>query len=366
MVAEERVNDLPMGTIWVRKGEEFNTDKVRSYLLDHIDGLPEEPLQVFQFASGASNLTYLLRIGDWEGVLRRAPLGPLPPKAHDMIREAKFLAKLNPVFPLAPRPYVFSDDTAVIGSPFYVMERKVGVVLNTEFPPGYTSAPELGRKISFAMADTLAQLHSVNYQRAGLSEFGHPEGFLARQVNGWIDRYRRARTEEVPHVERVMEWLVGKREIPEAPTATIIHNDYKLNNMLFDVSDLGSTVAVVDWEMATIGDPLMDLAVTLSYWVEKEDPQGLKDVLPTVTSSGVFITREEFLRRYSEKSGRDVSNMGFYMVFAYFKLAVILQQIYLRWKRGQTQDDRFSTFDIRVNNLVQNAAKMIDYGQSQR
>jgi aminoglycoside phosphotransferase (APT) family kinase protein len=360
---EETVRGLVNGTIPVRKGEELDVDRVRQYLQAQMEGLPDEPLEVLQFASGASNLTYLLRIGSWQGVLRRAPFGPLPPKAHDMQREARILSKLNPVFPLAPKPYLFCEDTSVIGSAFYVMERKVGVVLDNAFPPGYWPTPELGRKISNTVVDTLAMRHSVDDESAGLEAFGHPEGFLARQVNGWIERYRRARTDDVPNVDRVMEWLVN--HLPESPEPTVIHNDYKLNNMLFDASDLSKVVAVVDWEMATIGDPLMDLAVTLCYWVESEDPQALKDIMPTVTSCGIFITRDEFLQRYSVKSGRDVSNMDFYMVLAYFKLAVILQQIYIRWKRGQTQDARFAAFGTRVNQLVQHAAEIIDRHESE-
>ena len=267
------------------------------------------------------------------------------------------LTKLNPVFPLAPKPYVFCDDTSVIGSTFYVMERKEGVVLNADFPSGYTPTLELGHKLSYAVVDTLVQLHDVEYQSAGLSEFGRPEGFLSRQVNGWIERYRRARTDDVPYAEKVMAWLVNK--LPESPNRAVIHNDYKLNNILFDAADLSKATAVVDWEMATIGDPLMDVAITLSYWVELSDPEDLKDVLPTVTSSGYFISRDDFLQRYSKKSGRDVSNMDFYMVFAYFKLAVILQQIYFRWKRGQTKDERFATFGLRVHNLLEHAAQLL-------
>ncbi|MBX6394692.1 MAG: phosphotransferase family protein [Alicyclobacillaceae bacterium] len=357
MTEEKRTPGSGRATIPVRPGEELNVEAVRRFLLDHIEGLEDAPLEVEQFPSGASNLTYWIRCGKWEAVLRRPPFGPLPPKAHDMKRESAFLTRLNRVFPLAPRPYAFCDDPAVLGCPFYVMEYRRGLVLDDRFPEGLEPTPELCRTISHTVVDTLVALHEIDYREAGLEEFGRPAGFLERQVHGWIDRYHRAKTDEIPAVDRITRWLID--HLPESPAPTVIHNDYKLNNMLLDPSDPSRVVAVVDWEMATIGDPLFDLAVSLSYWAEENDPEPLKMVLPTVTKNGGFITREEFIHRYSIKSGRDVSSMDFYMVFAYFKLAVILQQIYVRWKRGQTQDPRFASFGVRVRNLLEYAAQCI-------
>jgi len=339
-----------LDTISVREGEGFDLGTVERYLREHIDGLPGGELEVRQFPSGASNLTYLLKVGEWEGVLRRPPMGPVPPKAHDMGRESGVLMKLHEAYPLAPRPYFFCEDESVIGAPFYVMERREGVVVDHEFPEGVEPTPELCRGISSTVADTLVELHAVNPDEAGLGDLGRPEGFLERQVRGWIGRYEKAETDDIQEVRPLADWLI--RDIPRSPQPTIIHNDYKLNNLVLDPDDLTEVRAVLDWEMATVGDPLFDLAVSLSYWTEPDDPPELKEVMPTVTSTPGFMTREEFMVRYAHKSGRDLSEMHWYMVFGYFKLAVILQQIYARWKKGQTRDERFANFDERVRTLI--------------
>jgi aminoglycoside phosphotransferase (APT) family kinase protein len=342
-----------LDTIRVREGEGFDLEAVERYLRDHVDGLPEGELEVRQFPSGASNLTYLLEVGEWEGVLRRPPMGPIPPKAHDMGRESRVLVRLHEAYPLAPKPYFFCEDESVIGAPFYVMERRKGVVVDDEFPEGVEPTRELCRGISRTVADTLAELHAVDPDEAGLGDLGRPEGFLERQVKGWIGRYEKARTDEIEGVESLTGWLV--RDIPQSPEPTIIHNDYKLNNLVLDPEDLTRVCGVLDWEMATVGDPLFDLAVSLSYWTEPDDPQELREVMPTVTSTPGFMTRREFMERYAQVSGRDLSEMHWYMVFGYFKLAVILQQIYARWKNGQTQDERFADFDDRVRTLILHA-----------
>jgi aminoglycoside phosphotransferase (APT) family kinase protein len=348
-------------TIRVREGEGFDLAAVERYLREHIEALPEGELEVRQFPSGASNLTYLLKIGDWEGVLRRPPLGPVPPKAHDMGRESRILARLHEAYPLAPRPYFFCEDESVIGAPFYVMERRVGVVVVDSFPEDAEPGRELCSGISRTVADTLAELHAVDPAASGLGDLGRPEGFLERQVRGWAGRYEEAKTDEIEGVERLTEWL--GRGIPESPEPTVIHNDFKLNNLILSPDDLTKVRAVLDWEMATVGDPLFDLAVSLSYWIEPDDPQELKDVMPTVTSTPGFMTRREFMDRYARSSGRDLSEMHWYMVFGYFKLAVILQQIYARWKSGQTRDSRFADFDQRVRTLILHADELVERGE---
>ena len=277
-----------------------------------------------------------------------------------MEREAGLLQKVSPVFPLAPMPYVFCNDPSILGVPFYVMEHCKGVVLNTSFPPGVTPTGELCRQISQTVVETLVQIHAVDWQAAGLSEFGHPEGFLARQVKGWIERYFRAQTDDIPQVEPLTRWLA--EHVPQSPAPTLIHNDFKLNNMILD-NDLTRPVAVLDWEMATVGDPLFDLAVSLTYWVTSEDPEELQTVLPTVTTLPGFINRAEFMEIYAHKSGRDLSSMHFYMTFAHFKLAVIIQQIYARWKKGQTQDERFAIFGNRVRDVILYAARLTEGGK---
>ncbi|MGH3086773.1 MAG: phosphotransferase family protein [Rubrobacteraceae bacterium] len=338
-------------TIKVREGEELDLAAVEKRLREEIEGLPDGKLEARQFPSGASNLTYFLRIDEWEGVLRRPPLGPVPPKAHDMERESKILSSLNPVYPLAPKPYFFEGNEEVIGAPFYVMERRKGAVIDDSFPEGVEPGEELCRGISEMVVDTLVELHAVDVEEAGLSDLGRPEGFLERQTHGWISRYEKAKTEEIPEAEPLIEWI--GRDIPDSPSPTIIHNDFKLNNLLLNPDDLTEVRAVLDWEMTTVGDPLFDLAVSLSYWVEPGDPRELQEVLPTVVSTSPhFFTRKEFIDRYAQKSGRDLSDIEWHMVFGYFKLAVILQQIYARWHKGQTKDDRFANFDERVKNLM--------------
>jgi aminoglycoside phosphotransferase (APT) family kinase protein len=348
-------------TVDVRKGEDFDLEAVELYLREHIEDLPDGELEVSQFPSGASNLTYLLEIGDWQGVLRRPPLGPVPPKAHDMGRESGILSRLGAVYPLAPKPYFFCEDESVMGAPFYVMERRTGVVLDETFPDGIQPDEELCRGISRAVVDTLVRLHAVDVKEAGLGDLGKPEGFLGRQTEAWISRYDKARTEEIEEVEPLTDWL--SRDVPESPPPTVIHNDYKLNNLVLNPEDLTEVRAVLDWEMATVGDPLFDLAVSLTYWIEPDDPDDLKAVMPTVTVTPGFMSRRELIDRYEAQSGRDLSDMHWYMVFGYFKLAAILQQIYARWKRGQTEDERFADFGERVRTLILHAEKLTRTGE---
>lgn len=345
----------------MREGEDFDLAATERYMREHIESLPEDELEVRQFPSGASNLTYLVKIGDWEGVLRRPPLGPVPPKAHDMGRESKLLTKLHEAFPLAPKPYFLCEDESVIGASFYVMERRKGVIVDDSFPEGVEPTEELRRGMSRMVVDTLVELHAVDWQKAGLGDLGRPEGFLERQVKGWIGRYDKAKTEEIEEVAPLSEWI--QRSIPESPPATIVHNDYKLNNLLLNPEDLTEVRAVLDWEMTTIGDPLFDLAVSLSYWVEAGDSQELKEVLPTVADTPGFMTRKEFIDYYAQKSGRDLSDMHWYLVFGYFKLAVILQQIYARWHNGQTKDERFANFNERVKNVIVHAHELAQKGE---
>jgi aminoglycoside phosphotransferase (APT) family kinase protein len=343
-------------TIDVREGEAFDLEAVELYLRAEVDDVPEGELKVSQFPSGASNLTYLLKVGDWEGVLRRPPLGPVPPKAHDMGRESGILARLNAVYPLAPRPYFFCEDETVMGAHFYVMERRKGVVLDNSFPEGVAHDEALCRGISRTLIDTLVALHAVDVSEAGLGDLGKPDGFLQRQTEGWISRYEKAKTDVIEEVEPLTDWLAS--DIPESPPPAVIHNDYKLNNLVLDPEDLTEVRAVLDWEMATVGDPLFDLAVSLSYWIEADDPDELAAVMPTVTVTPGFMTRKELIDRYAERSGRDLSEMHWYVVFGYFKLAGILQQIYTRYKNGQTTDQRFATFGDRVKTLILHAENL--------
>ena len=348
------MGDFTEATIPVRKGEEIDLQKLEEFLRSSIEGLPEGELEIRQFGAGHSNLTYALKIGGWEGVLRKPPLGPVAPKAHDMEREFKILQSLSPIFPAAPKPYVFSEETSITGSPFFVMERRHGIVLDTEFPVGTEATAELGRKISEKMVDTLVELHAIDYKKTALAGMAKPEGFMERQVSGWIGRYERAKTDYIEEVEALKEWMLSN--IPESQDPTIIHYDFKLNNALFS-EDYTEITGLFDWEMTTVGDPLADLGAAMSYWIQADDPELLKKGMgkPPVTVNEGFYTREEFIRSYAEKSGRDVSQIDFYLTFAYFKLAVIVQQIYFRYKNGQTQDPRFAHFDRFVKSLIRYA-----------
>lgn len=340
-----------LDTIPVRKGEELDVKRLQVFLQEHIKEIPNEPLEILQFSAGHSNLTYQIKIGEWEAVLRRPPLGPVAPKAHDMEREYKILSEINPLFSPAPKPILFSDDQSVVGSPFFIMERKHGVVIDSAFPEGIKATPEVCRSLSELMVDNLVKLHSIDYTKTGLTQISKPEGFIERQVHGWISRYNRAKTDDVKEADTVMKWLA--ENIPTQKYATVIHYDFKFNNAMFS-HDLKQMVGLFDWEMTTVGDPLADLGVALSYWTQNEDPDLLKTGLGSgsVTFMDGFISRNEFIELYGQKSGRDIGDMNFYMTFAYFKLAVIVQQIYYRYKMGQTNDKRFSQFNHYAKSLL--------------
>lgn len=341
-------------TIPVRPGEELNLAALGAYLAQEMPDLPPRKLEVEQFPTGASNLTYLLKAGDWEGVLRRPPLGPVAPKAHDMARECRILMKLHPVFPLAPRPYLLCEDPAVIGAPFYIMEPRSGVVLDKAIPPEWQGRSLDFRLICERLVETLVHLHAVDWQAAGLAEIGHPDGYLRRQVEGWIGRYQRAKTEEAPEAEQIARWMID--HLPASPAPTIVHNDYKLNNVMLDRGDPGKIVAVLDWEMATIGDPLTDVGVLLAYWIEPGEE--LDATLGSVTTLPGFMRRDELLEVYARKSGRDVAQIPFYLAFSYFKVAVIVQQIYYRWVKGQTRDPRFANMGQMAIHLIRRAVQV--------
>jgi aminoglycoside phosphotransferase (APT) family kinase protein len=342
-----------LDTIPVREGERFELAALETFLAQQ--GFAVEGLQVEQFPAGHSNLTYLLRAGEWQAVLRRPPLGPVAPRAHDMQREYRILQRLHPVFELAPKPYVFCDDPSVIGSPFYLMERRTGLLLDRELPPDWNPDPAVHRAIAEGLVRTLVDLHAVEWQSAGLDQVGHPEGYLERQVHGWIDRYHRAKTRDLAEVGPLTAWLT--EHLPVSPPATVIHNDYKLNNVLLDPAQPTRPRAVLDWEMATLGDPLSDLATTLVYWAEPGDSD-LLGGLDAVTSEPGFPRRHEVIEFYQQLSGRELHAFPWYQSFATFKVAVICQQIYYRWHRGQTDDPRFKDHERVASNLVRRAAQL--------
>lgn len=275
-----------------------------------------------------------------------------------MKREFTILSALHPFLAAVPEPFVYVEDREIIGSDFFLMERKKGIVLDTHFPKDIEHSEQLARQISEKMVDSLVALHAIPYQETKLKEMVKPDGFMERQVQGWIERYDKAKTAQYAEVEALTTWL--KKHIPTNSEATIIHYDYKLNNAMFS-SDFSEMIGLFDWEMTTVGDPLADLGVAMSYWMHADDPKMLLYALgePPVTILPGFYSRQEFIQRYAEKSGRDVSAIDYYITFAYFKLAVICQQIYYRYVKGQTKDDRFAQMDKMVAALIQQASKAI-------
>jgi aminoglycoside phosphotransferase (APT) family kinase protein len=309
-----------------------------------------------QFPGGHSNLTYLIRFGEAEIVVRRPPLGPVAPKAHDMAREFRWLAAMHGIFPLAPRPYLLCDDAEVVGAVFYTMERRRGLVVRSEEPPALVNNPSARRAVSKAFVDALTDLHAIDVVRAGLSRLGRPAGFLERQIRGWIDRWHRSKTTPLPEMDRLADWLLAR--LPADPAIpAVVHGDFKLDNVMLDAQEPRRIVAVFDWEMSALGDPLVDLGILLAYWTPSAALQH-RDALTTVTDRKGYFTREEVIERYADRSGRDLSNLRYYEVFAVFKIAVVIQQIYYRWTLGQTTDSRFATFDTRVSHMARQAAEL--------
>jgi len=348
---------LATDTIPIRRGEGFDTVRLAKYLRGKLPAA-EGPLEVQQFAGGHANLTYLLRFGSGrsvvEYVLRRPPLGPVAASAHDMGREYRALSALHTGFPLAPRVFVYCDDAAVLGVPFFVMERRNGVVVRGVIPERFGGGrdPIANRKLSQVVMDTLAQFHSVDAASVGLGDLGKPAGFLQRQVAGWAERFERSKTVDLPLAEELTRWLLDN--LPSSGEATLLHNDWRLDNLAVAADDPGRCVAVYDWDMCTRGDPLADLGTLLALWSDPgEGPAGTN---PMPTQSPGFFSRAEATARYHERTGRDVSTVPYYLVFGTFKMAVVLQQIYFRFQRGQTQDDRFAGLGTAAEGLFRLAA----------
>ncbi len=326
-------------TIPVRPEERFDEESVRAYLRDRVPGA-DQSLIVRQFGGGAANLTYELDYGDHVYVLRRPPLGPLAPRSHDMAREHQVLSRLHESYPPAPRSFLLCEDESVIGAMFLLMERRYGVVVRRRMPVAYGSIQGASLQMGEALVDGLARLHAVDFSALGLHELGKPAGFIERQVGGWFGRWEKAKAEEVPAMEAVHRWLAG--HLPPEGTPALIHNDYKLDNSMFATDDPGRLVAVFDWDMATLGDPLSDLGALLAYWIDEDDPEEVRAFSPMPHDATGFPSRTELIERYAGASGRDVSSIRFYHVLGLYRLAVILAQIHIRWLRGQTRDERFA------------------------
>ena len=335
---------IPPETIPIRADEDFDHDALAAYLRGRLPG-SEQPLTIVQFGGGHANLTYLLRYGAQEYVLRRPPLGPVAATAHDMGREYRVLSVLYRAYALAPRAFLYCEDAAVIGAPFFVMERRRGTVVRRAIPPEFGGGedPAVNRRISEALIDALADLHDVDYGSIGLETLGKPEGFLRRQIDGWFGRYERAKTREVKLVDELVAWLRDRQ--PASPPPTLLHNDWRLDNMMLDARDAGRVEAVFDWDMCTLGDPLCDLGTLLASWMEAGEAMSGASAGTMPSNLPGFLTRRAAVERYGARRKVDVSTVPFYYVFGLFKIGVVLQQIYHRYHLGQTKDARFANLD---------------------
>jgi len=344
--------------IAVRPDERFEEARLADYLSGKLAG-SDRPLRVSQFGGGHANLTYLLHFGEGddviEYVLRRPPLGPVAATSHDMNREYRALSKLWRAFPLAPRAYLFCGDASVIGAEFFVMERRHGVVIRNLIPEQFGGGddPVANRKLSEVVIDTLVDFQAVDPKAVGLETLGKPAGFLERQVTGWAGRFDRARTSEIPSAEVVQRWLLDN--LPASPPATLVHNDWKLDNMAVAEDDPGRCVAVYDWDMCTLGDPLCDAGTLLGLWSDRGESMAGSNPMPT--QSVGFMPRAEAAKRYCQRTGLDPEAVPYYVVFGTFKMAVVLQQIFYRFHVGQTQDDRFGPLGALAEGLFNLAAE---------
>lgn len=356
------------GTRAIRPGEELDTGRLHAYLracwpAGEAPISPDMPLRIEQFPGGHSNLTYLVRLGDRAYVLRRPPHGSQVKTAHDMGREHRVLSRLAQVYAKAPRPLLFCDDPSILGAPFYLMEQVRGLILRRDPPPDLTIDPAMATRLSEVLVDTMAELHAIDYQAAGLDDFGKPAGYVERQVAGWTKRYTAAQTDDIPIVDEVARWLAEHMPADGAPA--LIHNDFKLDNLVLDPTDITRVLGILDWEMSTVGDPLMDLGTALCYWVEAGDPPLLQQIRFGPTTLPGMMTRAAMARRYAARSGRDIAHVVFYYCFGLFKTAVVAQQIYYRYKQGLTRDERFAQMILGVRGLTDHARTTIERGSLQ-
>jgi aminoglycoside phosphotransferase (APT) family kinase protein len=345
----------------VRTGEALDVAAVTAWLAPYLPDLQGQP-EVTQYAGGASNWTYRLRYPQHDLILRRPPAGTRAKSAHDMAREFHVQQALQPVFPRVPNMIALCQDETVLGVDFYVMERLAGLIPRARMPPGLRLDPGQARQLCLNWVDLLADLHAVDATTPGLAELGKGTGYCQRQIGGWSDRYVKARTWNVPSYAYVRAWL---HEHTPADVATcVIHGDWRLDNVVLDAADPTRIIGVLDWEMATLGDPLMDLGNALAYWVQADDGYFMRTTRRQPSHLPGMLTRQEIVARYLEKTGRTVQNWQFYEVYGLFRLAVIAQQIYYRYHHGQTRNPAFKNFWIVVNYLYWRCRRVIARGQS--
>lgn len=333
----------------IRPGEELDLRKLEPFLRSRFPNEAEN-FSALQFPSGHSNLTYSVELGDRKTVLRRPPFGSKVKSAHDMGREYQVLSRLHHAYPPAPKVLLYCEDSSILGAPFYLMEPISGIILRKDPPSQLRFTPDTAHRLCESFIDNLAHLHSIDFAAIGLGGLGKPQGYLERQVRGWTERYHGSQTHDFPEVDQILSWM--RENMPSSSYATLIHNDYKFDNVILDPDNLARIIGVLDWEMCTLGDPLSDLGTALAYWVEGSDPEDLQKLRWGPTNYPGSMTRNELVERYAQTAGRDVSNMLFYVVFARFKVAVIVQQIYYRYKVGLTRDPRFAVMPEVVGTLL--------------
>jgi aminoglycoside phosphotransferase (APT) family kinase protein len=338
----------------VRAEERLATSELEPYLREHLEHA-DGAFALRQFGGGHANLTYLVRFGEREYVLRRPPLGPVPAHAHDMRREHAVLSKLYAAYPLAPRSHLLCTDHAIVGSDFVVEERKHGIAIRRDLPPQHVGDAAFCARLGAAFIDALADLHRVDVASVGLSDLGRPDGYITRQLEGWSGRWDAARTAESADARWITAWL--RERLPTSPVAALVHNDFKLDNMLFEGTDSSRVTAVLDWDMCTYGDPLMDLGYALALWPESNDPPAFRlGAMPTWHKG--FPRRTEAIAQYAARTGFNVERISWYVIFNIFRFAAIIQQIYKRFDAGQTHDERFRGFGNQANVLI-GAATML-------
>jgi aminoglycoside phosphotransferase (APT) family kinase protein len=352
----------------VRERDFFDEGALEDFLRKAFPGDPgaagggASGISVSQFGAGHSNLTYLVAFGGREMVLRRAPHGTSVKTAHDMRREFDVLSALSPVYSKAPKALAFCGDPSVIGAPFVLMERVRGLILRSSgLPAGVDLPPPRMRALSEALVDALAELHALDVSSGPLAALGKPEGYAARQVAGWTGRWTRAKTEEVPALDAAAAWLAGR--VPAASRPALVHNDFKYDNLVLDPDHAERIRAVLDWEMATLGDPLLDLGTTLGYWIDPDDAPEVRALPFGATLIPGNLTRAEVAARWAERTGRSGADALFAYVFGLFKIAVIAQQIYRRFAEGHTKDPRFGALISGVRILGDQAARALGKGR---
>jgi aminoglycoside phosphotransferase (APT) family kinase protein len=336
----------------IRPDEAIDLPRLSSYLKSKIAELSDVSgeLEIFRYNSGHANLTYMIKFGNQEFVLKREPPGTKAKSAHDMGREFHMLSKLHPWYSLAPKAFLYSDDASIMGGAFCVMEKRKGVIIRRQYPEDADiGLGQIGQQFK-ALIESLAELHKLDIAAVGLGDFGRPEGYRQRQVEGWQKRLRNAATPDMADFSVVTPWLTD--HLPkEAQAATVVHNDFKLDNLVWDPADISRLVGVLDWEMSTVGDPLMDLACTLSFWVEEGDPQEFRSIRAMPSARPDVLSRREAAAYYTERTGRNVAFLDFLLCFGFFRRAAIEQQKYHRFSTGQTKDARFSHLNHAVTVL---------------